>query len=92
MDPNQPTEVRAAVTPRTQADNPVGQWNHFEITMKGDRVTVALNGKTVIENAALPGVPIRGPIGLQHHGTITDGQWTRPPSLVQFRKIYIRPL
>ena len=92
MDPKQPAEVRAAVTPRTQADNPVGQWNHFEITMKGNRVTVVLNDKTVIENALLPGVPVRGPIGLQHHGTISEGQWTRPPSLVQFRKIYIKQL
>jgi hypothetical protein len=92
MDRNQPPEVRAAVTPRTQADNPVGHWNRFEITMKGDRVTVVLNGKTVIENARLPGVPSRGPIGLQHHGAMRDGQWTSPPSLLQFRNIYIRQL
>jgi hypothetical protein len=92
MDRNQPAEVRAAVTPRTQADHPVGQWNHFEITMKGDRVTVALNGKTVIENAQLPGVPARGPIGLQHHGAKRDGQWVSPPSLLQFKDIRIREL
>ena len=36
--------------------------------MKGDRLTVILNGRKVIENAQLPGVPTRGPIGLQHHG------------------------
>ena len=30
---------------------PSGQWNEFEITLKGDRLTVVLNGKTVIENA-----------------------------------------
>ncbi len=92
MDRNQPPEVRAAVTPHTQADNPVGHWNRFEITMKGDRLTVVLNGKTVIENARLPGVPSRGPIGLQHHGAMRDGQWTSPPSLLQFRNIYIRQL
>ena len=92
MDRNQPAEVRAAATPRTQADNPVGQWNHFEITMKGDRVTVVLNGKTVIENAQLPGVPVRGPIGLQHHGAKRDGQWVGPPSLLQFKNVLIREL
>jgi len=92
MDRNQPAEVRAGATPRTQADNPVGQWNRFEITMRGDRVTVALNGKTVIKNAQMPGVPARGPIGLQHHGSMRNGQWTSPPSLLQFRNISVRRL
>src|SRR4029453_4225541 len=30
MDSKMPPEVRAAVTPRTQADKPVGEWNRFE--------------------------------------------------------------
>ena len=30
IDPKTSTDVRAAVTPRSQADKPVGQWNHFE--------------------------------------------------------------
>jgi len=92
MDAKQPPEVRAGATPRTQADHPVGQWNRFEITVKGDRVSVVLNGKTVIENAQMPGVPARGPIGLQHHGSMRNGQWTSPPSLLQFRNIFIRPM
>jgi hypothetical protein len=46
----------------------------------------------VIENAPLPGLPARGPIGLQHHGSWKDGRWTSPPSLVQFRNIRIREL
>jgi hypothetical protein len=62
-----PPEVRAAVTPKVKADNPIGQWNRFLITMKGERLTVVLNGKTVIENARLPGVPRSGPIALQNH-------------------------
>ena len=92
MDQKMPPEVRAAVTPRTQADNPVGQWNRFEITMRGDRVSVVLNGKKVIENAQLPGIPPRGSIALQHHGSLRDGKWTSPPSLVQFKNIYIKEL
>jgi hypothetical protein len=36
--------------------------------MKGDRLTVVLNGQLVIDNAQLPGIPARGPIGLQDHG------------------------
>jgi hypothetical protein len=92
MDEKMPTAVRAGVTPRANADKDVGQWNAFEITMKGDRLTVVLNGTTVLENAELPGVPARGKLALQHHGQKKDGVWTGPPSLVQFRNISIKEL
>lgn len=92
MDKSMPAEVRAAVTPMTHADNHIGEWNHYEITLKGDRLTVYLNGKLVLNNAQLPGIPNRGPIGLQHHGAMRDGEWTSPPSLVQFKNIYIKEL
>ena len=55
-------------------------------------LTVVLNGETVIENADLPGLQVRGPIGLQHHGAMKDGKWTSPPALVQFRSIEIKEL
>lgn len=80
-DTNQSPAIRAAVTPRLKADKPIGEWNRFKITMKGDRLTVVLNGRTVIENAQLPGVPARGPIALQHHG-----------DPIQFANIYVRDL
>jgi hypothetical protein len=92
MDKKMPPEVRAGVTPKINADNDLGEWNTFEITMKGDRLTVVLNGTTVIKNAQLPGIPERGPIALQHHGGKRDGEWSSPPALVQFRNISIREL
>lgn len=92
MDRNQPPEVRQGATPRTQADKPVGEWNHYEITMRGVLVTVYLNGKKVIDNAQMPGVPPEGPIGLQHHGGKRDGKWSGPPSLVQFRNVFVKEL
>jgi len=92
MDEKMPAAVRAGVTPKANADNDVGQWNTFLITMKGDRLTVVLNGVTVIENAQLPGVPAKGPLALQHHGQKQGGVWTGPPSLVQFRNISIKEL
>jgi hypothetical protein len=93
MDKNMPPEVRAGVTPRKKADKPVGEWNSFEITMKGDRLTVVLNGEKVIDNALLPGIPARGPIALQHHGGKgKDGKWNSPPALVQFRNVRIKEL
>jgi hypothetical protein len=87
-----PAAVRAAVTPKRNADRDVGAWNAFEITMQGDRLTVVLNGEEVISKAQLPGVAPSGPIALQHHGAKKDGAWTAPPSLVQFRNISIRQL
>ena len=92
MDPKMPPEVRAGATPRTQADKPVGEWNHYEITLIGDRVTVLLNGKKVLDGTQMPGIPVEGPIGLQHHGSKENGKWAGPPSLVQFKNIYIREL
>lgn len=87
------TEVRAGVTPSMKADHPVGEWNQFVITVKGDRLTVVLNGHTVIENALLPDVPEKGPIALQHHGGIgKDGKLSPASSLMQFRNIFIREL
>ena len=92
MDAKAPAEMRAAVTPRTQADKPVGEWNQFEITVRGNNVSVKLNGKMVIPGAELPDLPARGPILLQHHGSKRDGKWTSPPSLVQFRNIAVKEL
>lgn len=92
MDKKMPPEVRAGVTPKINADHDLGEWNTFEITMKDDRLTVVLNGTTVIKNAHLPGIPERGPIALQHHGGKRDGEWSSPPALVQFRNISIREL
>ncbi len=92
MDKSMPPAVRAGVTPKKNADKNIGEWNTFEITMKGDRLTVVLNGERVIDGAQLPGIPPRGPIALQHHGGKKDGKWTGPPSLVQFRNIYINEL
>lgn len=80
-DPNMPEEVRKGATPIKRADRPVGEWNTFTITMRGDRVTVELNGERVIDNARLPGVKPRGPIALQNHG-----------DPLQFRNIFIREL
>ena len=92
MDEKMPAAVRAGVTPKRNADRDIGEWNTFEITLRGDRLTVVLNGVEVIGNAQLPDVPTRGPIALQHHGSKKDGQWTSSPSLVQFRNITIREL
>ncbi|MFL3656951.1 MAG: DUF1080 domain-containing protein [Opitutales bacterium] len=86
--------IRAGVTPKVNADNPIGEWNTFIITMKGDRLTVDLNGKRVLDNAQLPGVPESGPVVLQHHGGYNHEtkEWSGASSLVQFRNLHIKEL
>lgn len=91
--PGIPDDLRAAVTPRHQADKPVGAWNHFEITVTGNTVKVVLNGVTVIPGATIPDMPVKGRLALQHHGgKNTAGEWAGPPSLVQFKNITIKEL
>ena len=70
------------------ADKPVGEWNTFRIVMKGDKATIHLNGKLVVDNTPLENywnrgapLPAKGPIELQHHG---DRLW--------FKNIYIKEL
>jgi hypothetical protein len=87
-----PQAVRAAATPRLHADKNIGEWNQMEVTLRGDRVTVVLNGHTVIENALFPGLAASGPIGFQHHGGMKDGTWTSSPSLIQLRNIRVKEL
>jgi hypothetical protein len=92
-DRNSSPELRAAVTPRMNADNDIGQWNTFDLTVQGSDVTLWLNGKNVIPRVTLPDLPAEGPIGLQHHGGRSpDGGYTGIPALVQFRNIYVKEL
>ncbi len=74
--------------PLVKADNPTGEWNTFHIIMIGDKVTVFLNDKKVVDDAPLANywdkgkpLPSTGPIELQHHG---DKLW--------FKNIYIKEL
>ena len=91
-DPKMPPEIKAAATPKTNADNDIGKWNTFEVTVQGSTVTVVLNGKTVIDKITLPDLPAEGPLGLQHHGGVKDGVYTGIPALVQFRNIFVKEL
>jgi hypothetical protein len=61
--------------PVVLADKPFGQWNSFRILMVGERVTVYLNDKLVVDHARLENfwnrkLPLsrQGPIQLQTHG------------------------
>ncbi len=92
MDRTMPERVRRGVTPTMHADRNIGAWNTFRIELKGDHLTVDLNGSRVIDHVQLPGLPGKGRIALQHHGSKREGAWVSPPSLVQFRNIYVKEL
>ncbi|HNY27315.1 MAG TPA: DUF1080 domain-containing protein [Candidatus Sumerlaeota bacterium] len=77
--PKDPTEI---------ADKPAGEWNSFRIKMVGDKVTVFLNGKLVVDKVTMENYwdrnqPIfpTGQLELQCHG-----------NPVYFRNIYLREL
>jgi hypothetical protein len=74
--------------PLKKADKPVGEWNTFHIIMKGDKVSVWLNGALVVDKVPLENywergkpLPAKGPIELQHHS-----------SPLEFKNIYIKEL
>ena len=74
--------------PLLVADNPIGTWNTFRIIMKGEKVTVYLNGIKVTDEVTLENYwdrkqPIfaEEQIELQAHGTY-----------VAYRNMYLRPL
>jgi Domain of Unknown Function (DUF1080) len=63
-----PAEIRSGCTPKRRVDAKIGTWNRFIITVKGEQVSVILNGEKIIDAVRLPGIPDSGPIGLQQHG------------------------
>jgi hypothetical protein len=74
--------------PLLVADNKIGEWNTFHIIMRGDKVTVYLNGILVTDNISLENywdrkLPLftKEQIELQAHGTY-----------VAYRNIYLREL
>jgi Domain of Unknown Function (DUF1080) len=65
----------AKLTPKSNADQPFGQWNRTLITLKGGSLTVTLNGRQILDNVTLPTTPpfpAKGPIALQSTGSAID--------------------
>ena len=74
--------------PLVHSDKPFGEWNSFRILMVGERVTVYLNDKLVVDFARMENfwdkkrpLPKTGPIQLQTHG----GE-------IRWRNIFVREI
>lgn len=81
---------RARNSPLALADKPAGEWNTFFIRMVGDKVSIWLNGKLVVDRTRLENywdkegkTPLAraDQIELQHHG-----------SALYFRNLFLREL
>jgi hypothetical protein len=55
--------------PLKAADKPLGQWNHMEIKLEKEKVTVHLHGELVLDSVECKFKKATGPIVLQHHGS-----------------------
>ena len=80
--------IKNPKNPLKVADNPIDEWNTFRIIMKGERVTVYLNGELVVDQSILENywdrkIPIfvKDAIELQAHG-----------NHITYRNIYVREL
>jgi hypothetical protein len=74
--------------PSEVADKPIGEWNRMYVRMVGDKVTVVLNDKKVVDNVVLENyfdrsLPVfpTGTIQLQTHGSET-----------RFKNVFVREI
>jgi len=74
--------------PLVRADRPVGQWNAIAVRMVGERVSVKLNGRLVVDNTIMENYNDRGK-SIPSTGSIELQKFAGP---LYFRRIYIREL
>jgi hypothetical protein len=81
--------VYGFLRPATNASGRPGEWQVFDMTLVGRRVTVVLNGKTIIDDAEIPGIT---------GGALESNEGEPGPLMLQgdhakvsFRKIVITP-
>jgi hypothetical protein len=76
--------------PLVHADKPIGEWNRFHIIQVGERTTIYLNGKLIVDHARMENYWDRknplfrtGPIMLQTHP---------PGEEVRWRNLFVREI
>ena len=81
--------VYGFIRPYTDAAGRAGDWQTYDITLRGQRVTIALNGKTIADNEVITGIT---------GGAIDSAEGTPGPLMLQgdhgkvsFKKITLTP-
>ena len=82
--------VYGFIRPYVDAAGRAGEWQAYDITLWGQRVTIALNGKTIADNEVIPGITggaldsaeaTPGPLMLQgDHGKVSFKKITLTPA------------
>ena len=90
LDPLRIGGVYGFVTPSADAAKAADEWQVYDITLIGRRITVVLNGKTIVDNREVPGITggaldsnegMPGPLMLQgDHGPISFRKITLTPA------------
>lgn len=77
------------LAPTENAAKKIGEWQSYDVTLVGRRVTVVLNGKTIIDNQEIPGIT---------GGALNSSEGTPGPIFLQgdhtniaYRNIVITP-
>lgn len=90
LDPLRIGGVYGYLTPTANAARPANEWQVYDITLKGRRITVVLNGSTVVDNREVPGIT---------GGALDSNEGTPGPLMLQgdhgpisFRKIVLTPI
>jgi hypothetical protein len=63
-----PAEARNAIGGALVSSTAKGQWHRAIVTKQSGRLTIAVDGKNVLQNAAIPGLDRSGRIALRHDG------------------------
>lgn len=66
--------IYGLLTPNEMVAKPAGEWQEYDITLIGRRVTIVANGKTIIENQNIPGMT---------GGALDNDEATPGPILIQ---------
>jgi hypothetical protein len=89
IDPLRMGGVYGFLRPWVDARRPAGEWQSYGITLVGRRVTVVLNGVTVIDNQVIPG--ITGGALDSHEGEAGPLMLQGDHGVIEFRKIAVTP-
>jgi hypothetical protein len=78
--------IYGSITPMLNQSKPAGEWNHVEITCKGESVVIFMNGIKIVDimmdqHESLKNRLRKGYVGMQDHG-----------NYIWFRNLKIKPL